>query len=64
MKNDYRKKSKEELLETLKKMRDDMSAKVTSMYQGKEKNVKVLNPMRKEIARVLTVLKEKEGLGE
>jgi len=64
MKNDYRKKTKEELLDLVKKTKEDIAKKSLDIYQGKEKNLKVLKPLQKEVAQMMTVIKEKEVQGE
>jgi ribosomal protein L29 len=62
--SELRQKSKEELVDLVKKTREDIEKAVTNTLQGKEKNVKKTGFMRKDVARIKTVLgelKEKEA---
>lgn len=56
--NELRQKSKEELVDLIRKTGEDMEKAVTNTLQGKEKNVKKAGFMRKDVARIKTVLKE------
>ena len=56
---DLREKSPEELQSLLKETRENIDKNRNSLYQGKVKNVKVLGPQRKDVARILTVLRAK-----
>jgi large subunit ribosomal protein L29 len=59
---DLRSKSNTELLEQLKNLRKELKEVSMSVLSRKEKNVKKPRDARKDIARVLSVLKEKQIL--
>lgn len=58
---ELRNKTKEELHEMTKKLRKDGEEVMNSLIKGKEKNLKKMRSFRKDLARVLTVLKEKNA---
>lgn len=64
MKKDQRKelrtKSKPELLKFLQEQKIELGKKKIEMSAGKLKNVSILKELKQSIARVLTILKEKE----
>jgi len=53
---DLRKKTKVDLEKLLKKTNTDLQKAVSQILQGKEKNVNKPKELRKDIARILTVL--------
>jgi large subunit ribosomal protein L29 len=57
---DLREKSKEELIEHRASLQKEIEGSMEDILKGKEKNVKKIRELRKDIARVLTILKEKE----
>ena len=57
---DLREKNKEELLEHKASLQKEIEGSMEDILKGKEKNVKKIRELRKDIARVLTILKEKE----
>jgi large subunit ribosomal protein L29 len=59
---DLRPKTEQELHEQLKSLRKDLKEVSISVLNRKEKNIKKPRNTRKEIARVLSVLKEKQIL--
>lgn len=59
---DLRKKSKAELLEDLKKVRGDLEKSVKEVLNDKEKDKHAPRKLRKDIARIKTILAEKEVL--
>lgn len=59
---DLRSKKENELLEQLKGLRKELKEISMSVLNRKEKNVKKPRNMRKDIARVLSILKEKQIL--
>lgn len=61
---DYRKKTKPELIKAIAEKKLEMSKLVENIYKQSEKNVRKPGLLRKEIARMSTVLNEKEILGE
>ena len=56
---ELRKKNLPELKDILKKANKDYEKKVTEILQNKEKNVKKSGSLRRNIARIKTVLNEK-----
>lgn len=56
--DELRKKTKEELNEELSKSQKSLRDVVADVLQKKEKNVKKAKQIRKEIARIKTLLKE------
>jgi len=56
---DLRKKNIEDLKEELTKLEKDLQKAVSDILQKKEKNVKKASFLRKDIARIKTVLNEK-----
>jgi ribosomal protein L29 len=61
---ELRKKSEEELKEELKKAQSEMGKVVKDVLQKKEKNVKKTGQLRKDIAKLKTLLSEKKILSE
>lgn len=59
---DLRPQTEIELLDQLKKLRKDLREVSQSVINRKEKNIKKPRATRKEIARVLSVIKEKKIL--
>lgn len=59
---DLRNKTKEELTESLKTMRSDLEKSVRDVLMDKEKDKHKPNKLKKDIARIKTVLAEKEVL--
>jgi ribosomal protein L29 len=57
---DLRKKEVDGLHKMLVEKRNALDKKTVEMFSGKEKNIKVLKNLRREIAQVLTLIKEKE----
>jgi large subunit ribosomal protein L29 len=56
---DLRKKKKEELENLLKEKREKLAKLKLDLSLGKLKNVKEIKETKKDIAKILTVLKEK-----
>lgn len=56
---DIRKKTEKDLKTDLKKLRNDLEKVVSDVLQKKEKNVKKVRFIKKDIAKVLTVLNER-----
>ena len=61
---DIRNKNEQELKELIQKTRKELEELVTNIIKGKEKNVKKVRPLRKEVARIKTVISEKVFLRE
>lgn len=61
---DIRSKSKEELKETLKELKEKLVEKKQKVLLGKEKKLSDITMLRKDVARLSTVLREKEILEE
>ena len=59
---DLRPKKEQELLEQLKSLRKELKEISMSVLNRKEKNVKKPRNLRKDIARILSILKEKQIL--
>ncbi len=59
---DLRSKKDKELLEQLKSLRKELKEVSMSVLNRKEKNVKKPRNLRKDIARILSILKEKQIL--
>ncbi|MBN1162268.1 50S ribosomal protein L29 [Patescibacteria group bacterium] len=57
---DVRKKTETELTETLREVRRECEKIVKDILQNKEKNVKKLGFLKKDIARLKTVLNERK----
>ena len=60
--SDLRVKSKEELSEQLKKLKIELSQKKQNLMLGKDKKLGHIAVLRRDIARISTVLREKEIL--
>ena len=62
---DFSAKSKEELTDLLKTRREDLFKLRLDKSQNKLKNTRAVYTLRKEIARILTLIREKElALGQ
>lgn len=61
---DLRKKTAKELVEQLSSLKKELRETSIAVLQGKEKNVRKPRKLRFDLARMLTVLKEKEILEE
>jgi len=61
---EYRQKSEKDLIDMLGGLKKDMEKNAVSILKGKEKNFKRNLFLRKEIARVFTVLTEKKILSQ
>lgn len=61
---EIKEKSASELHDLLKKCREEMRALRFSVAAKQEKNIRNLRTIKKNIARILTVLKEKVNSGE
>ena len=57
--SDIRKKSKEELENNLKELRGNLSNLLFKLAANKLKNVREIRNIKKDIARILTVMKNK-----
>jgi large subunit ribosomal protein L29 len=57
---ELRTKSKEELNEELKSLKKEIESTMENIIKGKEKNLRKMKALRKDIARVHTVLKEEK----
>jgi len=57
---DFSAKSKEELTDLLKTRREDLFKLRLDKSQNKLKNTRAVYTLRKEIARILTLIREKE----
>ncbi len=60
--SDLRTKSKEELLGQLKKLKFELSQKKQNTMLGKDKKLGGITVLRRDIARLATVLREKDIL--
>lgn len=56
---EYRKKTVEDLRKELSKSKKDLQKVVSEILQKKEKNIKKTSHMRKDVARINTLLNEK-----
>lgn len=61
---DMRKKTEKDIEKELDKKRSDIEKFAQQITKGKEKNTSKLRSMRKDYARIATVLSEKRKLGE
>jgi len=61
---DIRNKTEIEIKEMIKSMRKDVEAHVSEVLKGKEKNPKKAIALRRELARLHTLLNEKKFLKE
>ena len=61
---ELRGKKKAELIKLLKQTQEDVEKSVTEVLQGKSKDTSKTKKLRREIARIKTVLSEKEILAE
>lgn len=57
--SEFKKKDIKELKEELSKVEKDMQKNVTDILQKKEKNVRKAGSLRKDIARIKTLLNQK-----
>jgi len=60
----YREKDLKEVLKSLSEKRMEAKKAQAEMFGGKEKNLKKVRNLRKEIAQILTILKERELIEE
>ncbi len=56
----YRQKKVEELTKTLAEKKTELTKHRLSLYAGKVKNVRVMRGLRKDIAQLLSLKREKE----
>ncbi len=56
---EIRQKTKEELTKNAKEMREKLRGLRFDLAAGKVKNVREIRQIRKDVARILTILKEK-----
>lgn len=56
---ELRQKTDQELKDLLRKLRQKFSQEYLNLKQGKLKNVKILKSIKKDIARILTILNER-----
>ncbi|OGC50468.1 50S ribosomal protein L29 [candidate division WWE3 bacterium RIFCSPHIGHO2_01_FULL_40_23] len=61
---DYRGKTKEEVRAEVQKKKEELSKKREDIFLKKEKNTSLVKDLKKDIARLETVLSEKEILEE
>jgi ribosomal protein L29 len=61
---ELRQKTEQELTDMLKKAEKDLNTAMTDLLQKKEKNVKKPGFLRKDIARIETILNEKKILNK
>lgn len=61
---ELRAKSEKELNDLLKKARDEVKSSVSDVFLGKSKDTSKTKKVKKEVARILTVLREKELIAE
>lgn len=61
---ELRAKSENELKDLLKKVKDEVKSSVSDVFQGKSKDTSKTKKAKREVARILTVLKEKELIAE
>ena len=59
---DLRSKSEQEMKELIQKIKRELEDIVSNVLKGKEKNVKKINRLKREVARIKTLLGEKEFL--
>ena len=59
-KNDYKAKSKKELSEMLKQERQEIAKLILERNAGKLKNIAMVGQKRLNIARILTIIRQKE----
>ena len=53
-----------ELKKELGEKKEELTRLLVEMYGGKEKNLKKAKNLRREIAQILTIVKEKEFVGK
>jgi ribosomal protein L29 len=58
--NDLKTKDTKTLRKLISDKRFEISKKRMDIFEGKEKNLKLLTNLRREIAKILTLIKEKE----
>lgn len=61
---DLRKKTRQELVEILKSLKQDKEKLALEHLKSAQKNVKKMYFLKKDVARVLTILNEKEFLND
>ncbi len=57
---DFKTKSVKELQKFVTDKKTEMGKKKVEIFSGREKNLKYFNNLRREVAQVMTILKEKE----
>ncbi|HLB51688.1 50S ribosomal protein L29 [candidate division WWE3 bacterium RIFCSPHIGHO2_12_FULL_38_15] len=62
--SDLRNKSEKELKDLIQKTAKELEDVVTDVIKGKEKNIRKIRPLKKDIARLKTLLSEKEFLSK
>lgn len=58
---EYRKKTKDDLIKEERKLREKLSGLRFSLVAGKVKNIKEIRKIQKLIAQILTIMNEKKG---
>ncbi len=58
---EFKDKTEQELNDTLKNLKKEIDKTMDSIIKGKEKNLKKVRLLRKDVARVVTVIKEKSN---
>lgn len=58
--NDYKSKTVKDLLKFVSDKKTEMKKKKVEIFAGKEKNLKYFNNLRRDVARVMTIIKEKQ----
>ncbi len=59
---DFKTKSVKELIKFVTDKKTEMGKKKVEIFSGKEKNLKYFNNLRRDVAKVMTIIKEKEIL--
>ena len=57
---DFKTKSVKELQKFVIEKKTEMGKKRVEMFSGREKNLKYFNNLRRDVAQIMTILKEKE----
>ena len=58
--NDYKSKTVKDLLKFVSDKKTEMKKKRVEIFSGREKNLKYFNNLRRDVARVMTIIKEKQ----
>ena len=61
---ELRTKSKDELQKELENLKKELEKRMLEIYKGKEKNVVKTRFLRRDLARINTILSEKKFMGE